>query len=179
MMTDNQQNWVFRQSTIADKPRIWEIILQAKKQMRDAESIQWQDGYPSLEDIEHDIADGSGYVICIENKVIAFGAVSFEGEPAYDELLGEWIGHRRYVVIHRIAIANEMKHKGVASFFFECAERHAISNGILSFRVDTNFDNYYMLKLLKKSGFVYCGEVHYGKRGSRQAFEKLLDKNRK
>ena len=44
---------------------------------------------------------------------------------------------------------------------------------IFSIRVDTNYDNIPMLKLLAALEYQYCGEVYF--RGSaRKAFEKVL-----
>lgn len=44
---------------------------------------------------------------------------------------------------------------------------------VYSIKVDTNFDNQPMLKILEKLQYTYCGEVYF--RGSaRKAFEKLL-----
>ena len=45
--------------------------------------------------------------------------------------------------------------------------------GVTSFRVDTNYDNFYMLRIFDKLGFTYCGEVCYDS-GLRRAYEKLL-----
>ena len=78
------------------------------------------------------------------------------------------------MVIHRMAVADGMKHRGVATCFFGHTAQYAASRGIHSFRVDTNFDNTYMLRLVKTMGFTGCGKVQYGPRGERLAFEKLI-----
>jgi hypothetical protein len=76
---------IFRKAENADVERIWEIILQAKEQIRRMNSRQWQDGYPSEENITGDIENGYGYVLCDGSGVIAYAAVIFDGEPAYPE----------------------------------------------------------------------------------------------
>jgi GNAT superfamily N-acetyltransferase len=171
--TDNDA-LLFRPSTAADEPRVWEIILQAKEQMRQAGSLQWQDGYPNPAAISDDTANQRGYVLTLpDGKVVAYAAVCYY-EEAYDHLEGEWLTNWPYVVVHRLAVANEMKHRGVAQHFFSCIERMALSKQIHSFRIDTNYDNYFMLHILEKRGFVYCGEVYY-RQGSRKAFEKKME----
>jgi GNAT superfamily N-acetyltransferase len=159
---------------MTDVPRIWEIIGQAKAQMKRAGSQQWQDGYPTLEIIAADIAAAHGFVLRKEGEVVAYGAVSFDSEPAYGALEGAWLKDQSYVVIHRLAVADGMKHQGVATRFFRHAAQYAARRGVHSFRVDTNFDNTYMLRLLKTVGFTGCGKVSYGPRGERLAFEKLI-----
>jgi GNAT superfamily N-acetyltransferase len=165
----------FCPATTDDVPRIWQIILQAKEQMRRAGSSQWQDGYPLPENIEDDLRHHAAFVLRRGASVVAYGAVSFDSEPAYLELEGTWTSPTPYVVVHRLCVADEMKHQGVATRFFQEAERFARLRGAHSFRVDTNFDNRLMIQLLGTQGFRYCGKVYYGPRGERLAFEKALD----
>lgn len=164
---------LFRKAAEADAGRIWLIIRQAKEQMKQLGSKQWQDGYPMLETINEDITLGNGYVLCQEGTVIAYGAVIFTGEPAYDDIVGNWMDDAPYVVVHRLAVGNEAKQRGIASYFMQQVEELSCRNGVFRFRVDTNFDNMYMHQMLDRLDFSYCGEVRYRK-GWREAFEKRL-----
>ena len=163
----------FRKATAEDAARIWEIILQAKAQMLRQNKQQWDETYPLPENIASDIRNGYAYVLCNESRIIAYAAVVFDGEPAYNSIDGRWLSEQPYVVVHRLAVADEMKQKGIASLFMQKIEELSRSLGIHSFKVDTNFDNFYMHKMLEKLGFSYCGEISY-QRGSRMAYEKLL-----
>jgi N-acetylglutamate synthase-like GNAT family acetyltransferase len=163
----------FRKAEITDAERIWQIILQAKEQMRRMNSRQWQDGYPVVENITGDIENGYGYVLCGENGVIAYGAVIFDGEPAYNDIHGKWLTNQPYVVVHRLAIADEVKQKGIGTLFMQKAEELSLQKGVHSFRVDTNFDNVYMQKILFALDFTYCGEIVYDQ-GVRRAYEKKI-----
>ncbi|GHT41801.1 acetyltransferase [Bacteroidia bacterium] len=165
---------IFRKAEKADVERIWQIILQAKEQMRLMNSRQWQDGYPAVENITGDIENGYGYVLCRENVVIAYGAVIFDGEPAYEKIQGKWLTNRPYVVVHRLAVADEVKNCGIATLFMQKVEELSWKKGIHSFRVDTNFDNLYMQKILFALDFTYCGEIYYDK-NQRRAYEKRLE----
>lgn len=165
----------FREAVAADTSRICEIIAQAKAQMRALGSMQWQTGYPAREDITQDIARRAGWVLCTPNNcVMAYGAVIFDGEPAYDHLEGKWITDLPYVVVHRLAVADEAKRQGLAKRFMLHTEALARERGFGSFRVDTNFDNNYMLRMLAGLEFVHCGTIHY-QSGERLAFEKSLE----
>lgn len=165
---------IFRQAVEEDARRIWQIIQQAKEQMRLLGSQQWQDGYPLLETIVSDITLGNGYVLCKEGHAIAYGSVIFDGEPAYKAIEGKWMDDEPYVVVHRLAVADEMKQRGIATLFMEKIERLSLRKGVNRFRVDTNFDNHYMHRMLERLGFAYCGEIEYN-RGSRMAYEKTLE----
>jgi hypothetical protein len=85
----NERNHI-KKAEKADTERIWQIILQAKAQMRQMNSQQWQAGYPAIENISSDIENEYGYVLSRESSVIAYGAVIFTGEPAYKTIQGKW-----------------------------------------------------------------------------------------
>jgi GNAT superfamily N-acetyltransferase len=163
----------FRQAGVTDAERIWQIILQAKEQMRRMNSHQWQDGYPVMENITGDIENGYGYVLYRKDEVIAYGAVIFDGEPAYENIHGKWLTNLPYVVVHRLAVADEVKRKGTGGLFMQKVEELSREKGIRSFRVDTNFDNVYMQKILYAMDFTYCGEILYDQ-GQRRAYEKKI-----
>lgn len=171
-------NLIFRRAAEADAVRIMQIIRQAQAQMAALGSRQWQDGYPAPANIARDIEHGYGRVLCkpadtTPEAVIAYGAVVLDGEPAYDAIDGAWITAGPYVVLHRLAVADEMKQRGVAAEYMRRTEELGRTEGMASFRVDTNFDNGYMLRLLDRAGFIYCGKIVYAS-GERLAFEKPL-----
>jgi GNAT superfamily N-acetyltransferase len=165
--------YTFRKAQQTDLEQIWQIILQAKEQMRRANSCQWQDGYPAIENITADIANGYGYVLHGEGVVIAYAAVVFDGEPAYSNIQGKWLTNLSYVVVHRLAVADEVKNRGIATLFMRKVEELSWQKRIKSFRVDTNFDNLFMQKMLLALDFVYCGEIFYDK-NQRRAYEKQI-----
>lgn len=169
-MTNNLQ---FRPAAIADIEQITTIIAQAQRQMRLAGSEQWQDGYPSREVVERDIAVVCGYVLECDGEVAAYIAAAFDGEVAYDGIHGEWGSDEPYVVAHRLAVADRMKKQGVATLMMRHVEQLALSRGVRSFRADTNFDNHYIQKMFGNLGFVYRGEVFF--RGApRRAYDKTI-----
>ncbi|MGH2623259.1 MAG: GNAT family N-acetyltransferase [Sphingobacterium sp.] len=167
--------FTLRKATNEDRDRIWEILQQAIKLRKQDGSSQWQDGYPNAGVVQHDINQGYGYVLLSEGQILAYVAVIFDGEPAYQELEGKWLSNQEYVVIHRLAVAQDIKTKGTATFVMKQVETLAIAHGVYSIKVDTNFDNKGMLRIFEKLGYEYCGEVHF-RGGARMAFEKLLSK---
>lgn len=165
---------IFRKAEETDIERIWQIIGQAKAQMQRLGSQQWDENYPAIEHIRQDIQDGNGYVICREDRVVAYGVISFDGEPVYKDIEGKWSNDLPYVIVHRLAIADEMKRQGMAKQFMLQAEEVSRKKGVYNFRVDTKYDNAYMLRLIDTLGFKYCGEVYYRNNSARKAFEKTI-----
>ncbi len=169
-MSDTQ---ILRQAGIADTDRIWTIVQQAIELRKQDGSRQWQDGYPNPDTIRQDIESGYGHVLLLDNSIVGYVAVIFDGEPAYDSLEGKWLSEQDYAVVHRLAVAQDIKTKGTATFIMQQVENIAAGRKVYSIKVDTNYDNLAMLRIFEKLGYSYCGEVYF--RGSaRKAFEKLL-----
>ncbi len=163
----------FRKAAPADRNRAWEIICQAKALMASEGRKQWDGAYPAMDNVDNDIENGHAYMLCIDDVPMAYGAVIFTGEPAYGQIVDGWLSNGEYVVVHRLCVADEARCKGLAQKYFDEVSALALSKGVRSFKVDTNFDNRAMLHILEKGGFTYCGEIVYPQ-GSRLAFEKLL-----
>jgi GNAT superfamily N-acetyltransferase len=169
-------NYHFQKATLLEIPQIWEIIQQAIVRRKNDGSQQWQDGYPNEDVIRTDIAKGIGYVLLDNSTIVGYAAILFNDEPAYDQLNGTWLTNGDFTVVHRVAISDNYLGKGLAQKIFLFTEDLALANKIYSIKVDTNFDNIPMLKILEKLGYTYCGEVTF--RGSfRKAFEKKLTAN--
>lgn len=156
-----------------DAARIWEILQQAKAQMYREGKQQWDELYPLPKNVEDDIRNGYAHVLYREDVVVAYGAVTFDGEPAYDTIQGKWLSEEPYVAVHRLAVADEVKRQGVATRFMQEVEKQAVARGVDSFKVDTNYDNFYMQRMMKTLGFTHCGTVKYP-RGERMGYEKEL-----
>ena len=163
----------FRKAVTADSGEIWKILQQSIERRRLDGSSQWQDGYPNEETVHSDIEHGIGFVLTENDKIAAYSAVIFNDEPAYEEIEGKWLTDGEFNVVHRVAVSDDFAGKGYATEIFRRIEDFTRVQNIPSIKVDTNFDNSAMLRILQKLGYTYCGEVYF--RGSaRKAFEKIL-----
>lgn len=167
------ERYIFREARLTDVPEIGRIFDDAVARMLSEGKRQWDEKYPTEIHALADMNSHNGYVLELDGRVVAYGAVIFTGEPAYDDLDGEWLTDEPYVVVHRMAVAQYAQRQGIARRFLEAVERFAVGRGIGSFRVDTNFDNDRMLRLLETFGFEYCGKINY-ESGERMAFEKSI-----
>ena len=105
-------------------PEILEIYVKARKFMKEnGNPTQWEEGYPSREIVEKDIAADHCYV-CIENENVAGVFVFIIGEdPTYRVIYqGAWRSEKEYGTIHRIA--SDGTTKGFARRCFDfCREK--------------------------------------------------------
>ena len=168
-------NLQFRKATLQEIPQIWEILQKAIQRRKEDGSNQWQDGYPNPEVIKADIEKEAGFALIEGENLVGYCAVLINDEPAYAGIEGNWLTNEDFVIVHRIAIAQDYLGKGLAKEMMKFVEEFAIKNSIYSVKADTNFDNLAMMKSFEKAGYVYCGEVFF--RGSaRRAYEKVLEK---
>lgn len=165
--------YVFREARPHDVSVIGRIFNDAVARMLSEGKRQWNENYPTPMHALADINSHNGYVLENNGTVVAYGAVIFTGEAAYDNLNGEWLTDEPYVVVHRMAVALHAQCQGIARRFLKAVERLAAEKGIGSFRIDTNFDNDRMLRLLDTCGFEHCGKITY-ESGERIAFEKRI-----
>ena len=165
----------FRKSELEDMPAIMHIINKAKVGLKTAGIDQWQTGYPNEEVIMEDIMRGESYVALMDGKFVGTVAITFSAEHHYDTLRdGEWKNKDGYyAVIHRIAVDDDSKGKGVAGYLITQAE--VLGKGkIQSIRIDTHEKNLPMQRVIQKQGFDYCGKITLYDGTDRMSFEKCL-----
>ncbi|WP_374458806.1 N-acetyltransferase family protein [Chryseobacterium taeanense] len=162
-----------RQAETEDRDIIWNILQQAIERRRKDGSTQWQEGYPNLNTVETDIENGFGYVMTVDGEIAVYAALILNDEPAYDNIDGAWLSNGEFVVVHRVAVDEKFAGQGMVKKLFDHIEEFTRSHGIRSVKVDTNFDNVAMLKILESKEYTYCGEVFLAG-GMRKAFEKII-----
>lgn len=175
MLNHKVLKMILRKATLSEQSIIWQILQQAILQRKNDGSQQWQNGYPNQQTILDDISKDCAYVVEENNEIIAYASIFFGIEPAYTEIEGKWLTNDDYVVIHRVAVSDTVKGKGIASQLFKMIEDLSKAHQVYSIKVDTNFDNIPMLRILEKLNYTYCGEVYFNG-SARRAYEKTLHK---
>ena len=164
---------IFRQATHKDIDRILEITDAAREFQRSLGFVQWEDGYPDFHVIERDINNGHGYVL-VENQLPICYAALADNDPDYDRLENVWSFEGPYGVIHRIAIASEMRGRHMTDTLFPLIEKEFLRRGINVIRIDTGEQNVVMQRIMKKFGYINRGLCQFSW-GQRLAFEKQID----
>ena len=159
---------MIRRATIEDIPQIMGIVADAQLSLRELGIDQWQDGYPTVDVIEGDIASEVGYVYSVDNKIVGYAAIVLDGES-------EWNTANDYVVVHRICVRRGYTKAGVAMALMDYASQMAVEQGYTGFRIDTHRGNIRMLAMLEKRGFKYVGIIYYDS-GERLAYDLKLSK---
>ncbi len=164
-----------RAANINDIKSILEIIKQAQNYFNENGIDQWQNDYPNEKIIKEDILKSVSYVILEDEKIIATFMSAIEEDVSYKEIYdGNWINQDEYAVIHRIAVNNNYKGKGVVAFAVKYVTEKVQKENIKSIRIDTHEDNRSMRKALEKNGFKACGTIYLLDGAKRIGFEKKL-----
>lgn len=187
---------ILRKAAKDDLPAIMEIVAQAQRGLAERGVDQWQDGYPDEEAFLEDMAKGycrvavetgaeagtragaqaetAGIEDRSAERILGVAAVIPDGEPDYDVIYGgEWLSEEPYMTVHRVAVDDRVKRKGVASFILSEAVEEACKLGLTGLRLDTHRDNLLMQKCLERNGLTRRGMIRLGRDGAeRIAFEK-------
>lgn len=159
---------------ISDTDLAMSIIDQARIHLKEQGIDQWQKGYPDAECIRNDFANERGYFLVDSNgEYMAYLCLDFDGEPVYKDLVGEWKYDGEYAAIHRVALNNDYRGRGLCHIAFELCEEECRKRGVHCLRVDTAHNNYKMKHIVTKAGYEFRGNIYYN-RDERDAFEKIL-----
>ena len=162
-----------------DVEQIMLTIRQAKNYLKKHRVDQWQGEYPDESLIRGDIQRGECYVMTYCDRVAGFFMLTDTPEPCYDALTdGKWRSAGPYCTLHRSAVGAEYRGSAMAEKLMAAVEALAREKGAAALRADTHRHNEPMKALLRRSGYVYRGNVlvdsEPGHDPARQAFEKLL-----
>lgn len=150
-------------------------ILDSGREFQKAQGfVQWDEEYPTFNLVKEDIENKIGYVYKIDGFIAAYMAITFDIEPAYNEIDGAWRKDEKYCVIHRMAIHEKYRNKGLTTKIFKEVEKLCIEKNIYYMRIDTDFPNKRMQHVFIKNGYVECGTINF--KGPKMAFDKILEK---
>lgn len=167
-----------RKSICRDTGALMALFEEARGTIAQLGIDQWQDGYPSLEVVDEDIALERSYAVIIDGQLCGTFVLIDDGEPTYDKIYeGAWqteAQHQDYVAIHRVAVSVAVRGKGISTSIVSYAEAHARALGRTSLRIDTHKGNVVMRRMLEKHGFRYCGVIYLENGNPRVAYEKII-----
>lgn len=179
---------IFRNSKKSDIDAIMNLLGEARESIGKLGIDQWQYGYPSRDIVAEDIRKARSYVGDDNGQICAVFTIITDGEPTYERIYdGQWLtegltkdtgdGRCSYYALHRIAVANDYRGKGVSRQIINFIRSKCVDGNKLSIRVDTHRGNIPMLRMLKKNGFEYCGVIYLKDGQERVAYEALVHPN--
>ncbi len=166
-----------RKAEISDLAGIMEVIEDARQYLKEQGIDQWQDGFPTQEQIVEDIIMRESFVFVEEEEVVGYISVNLGEEPSYSTIYdGAWkLEGSDYGTIHRTALKSNFRGKGVSLRMFFLAEQLCRKKAKQSIRIDTHRENQLMQHLCVKYGYEYCGVILLERNNAQRiAYEKVL-----
>ncbi|MBO5967522.1 MAG: GNAT family N-acetyltransferase [Clostridia bacterium] len=163
-----------RKANYKDLEEIRLIYQSARKFMSDnGNPNQWGNNNPPLSRTEEDLRENNLYVVEDDKDILAVFFYKYGDDPTYKIIYqGSWLNNSPYGVIHRIAVSDKARGKGIAGICFDFAYSQC-----KNLKIDTHKDNIPMQRALAKHGFKQCGIIHLVNGDERIAFQKTEDNN--
>jgi ribosomal protein S18 acetylase RimI-like enzyme len=159
-----------RKAVSDDFDDVMQIYAEARNFMRvSGNPDQWGDDYPPADLIRQDLSqNGGGHVATDGNGILAvFYFRTNVSEPDYVEITdGKWLNSLPYAVVHRLAIGENARGKGIGRLCLQWA-----LDSYPNLKIDTHTSNLPMQRLLRSLGFVHCGSVYLADGSHRMAFQ--------
>ncbi len=146
---------MIRLAKIEDLKGIMIVIEDARNQLKDNGSLQWNldDGYPDAISMMDDIILNKLFVY-EENDIIKGCIAMCEYDEDYEQ--ANITNNKPYVALHRMAVLKKELGKGIASSLIKHCITEAKDKDVFS---DTAKENTSMNYLLKKLGFEHLKEI--------------------
>ncbi len=167
------ENPIFRPATPADADAVAAIYEEARQGFRASGIPQWQEGIPNKSTFLADIESGTARVL-VCGGAIAATCQLVTYEPTYAVLLGGAWQTDSYVAVHRAAVSQAFRRRGLAGRMLADAEAYARRIGKPAVRIDTHEKNRNMRAMLEKNGYTPRGTIFLSDGSPRIAFEKVL-----
>lgn len=152
----------FRKAKELEVQKIFDFFKDAIEEMEKQGIMQWDDLYPTQEDLEQDEKKNELYIGEIDGKMCCAFVLNQEIDEQYAN--GKWqYPDSSYFIIHRLCVNPEFQHQGIAKRTMQYIEKVVAEMGIESIRLDAYSLNPYALRLYEGLGYEIVGQAHWRK----------------
>lgn len=138
-----------RLAEYADKDEVMRLY----RSLVGSEGLTWSEEYPTLDDIERDIAAKSLYVAVSEGRITAAAGAGDDDEVSGLSPL------KKPCCLYRVGVSREYQRRGIAGSLLEYIKTDAKKRGYEGMFFLVARENKPALKLYEKHGFLRSGEV--------------------
>ena len=165
---------VYKKADISALDEVYALISAAVLLMNEQGIDQWDEVYPSREDIRRDIERGELTAGYVGGDLAVIYVLSRETDEQYAN--GSWTySGSDFMVIHRLCVSPSFQHRGIAGKCLRHIEKDLAAAGIKAVWLDVFTQNPYALRLYAANGYAETGRTHWRK-GEFLLMEKLLDR---
>ncbi|GFZ32229.1 N-acetyltransferase [Clostridium zeae] len=164
---------MIRNAILSDLEQIVYIVEGSKLDMHSYGNFQWDEDYPRKEDFINDIKEETLFVYDMDGIIAGLICINKEEPEEYKDV--NWSTERDALTIHRLAVNNSFKGKGVGVKLINYVDDICAENDINYIRTDTNSLNKKAQGLLTKCGYGFKGKINLlGHEGIFYCYDKVL-----
>lgn len=152
----------FRRAGLADLGEVWNLVSNAIVHMIEQNILQWDELYPTEEDLLSDIEKKQLYMGLREGQLAVIYVLNQECEPEYAG--GNWkYPELPFYIVHRLCVHPAYQHQGIAKETLLHIEKELKVSHIHAVRLDVFSQNPYALKLYEGMGYTRTGHAEWRK----------------
>ena len=152
-------DFIIRQLRPEEADAAMALYRRVVKAMHAVGFMQWNEKYPNIVCLHHDIAAGTSYGGFLDGKLAALGTFDSNQSPEYEPI--PFVFGEPCMVVHRLAVDPEIQRQKLAARMMDFAEDLARQKGCPAMRLDTCEDNTAALALYEHRGYVRRGTCHF------------------
>jgi ribosomal protein S18 acetylase RimI-like enzyme len=161
-----------RPATCEDVDNVLALVRDCVDHMRRHGIEQWDDVYPDRATIEADARRCEAFIATHETGLVGYVALGASQDPEYADVPWKFtIGPT--VVIHRLMVDPAYQGRGFAKVLMRFAEKHALTSGYRTVRLDAFVGNPRALGLYERLGYREAGTIRH-RTGEFRCFESEL-----
>lgn len=156
------ENVIWRRANKADLYQIEKIIDDSSNLLKERKIDQWQGSHkPSSEILLNDIKNNFGYVLELDDEIIAFTSLCCEKHQIYDQISVDKfiINKNNYITIHRFCTKQKQELKGIGNLLMKNIVEYVNKSLVIDVRIFTHPKNEIMKHLICKYGFIQIEEI--------------------
>lgn len=152
----------FRKAEMADLEEIYRLVKDAVAHMEEQNIMQWDELYPTRDDLLTDIEKDQLTVGVIEGTIVVIYVLNRESEAEYANGNWQW-PDEPYFVIHRLCVSPSFQNMGIARQTLLQIENNLKASGNHAIRLDVFTQNPFALRLYERLGYVKTGYADWRK----------------
>ncbi|MDR1774486.1 MAG: GNAT family N-acetyltransferase [Clostridioides sp.] len=139
---------------------IMRIFSDCISYLKSREIYQWNEFYPTSEDIEHDIENKTGYILNHNGNCCAYFAI--DENQAYEYSTIDWnCDAKKVLVLHRLAVDPKLHRNGFGREALKFIDDFAIKNSYDCIRLDAYGPNKTSNKFYVECGYTKTGIINF------------------
>ncbi|MNI22378.1 putative acetyltransferase [compost metagenome] len=151
-----------RKANVNELDAVFSVYANAIVTMNENNIPQWDEVYPSKQDIMEDINEEQLYLVESDLNIVSVFVLNQDFDEEYE--LGKWqYPDASFCVIHRLCVNPLFQNKGMGSSTMLLIEDLVKQMGLETIRLDAFSQNPYALRMYEKLHYRTVGEVQWRK----------------